>query len=79
MAIKTRTKHMLAGGALGALGLALVYELFQHRRDILRPLPPPGALHERHEEHERHGRREHEHQRGESARGEHGREREHGG
>jgi len=72
-----RTKHMVAGGAIGALALTLGYGLFRSRKEILR-LAEPRREHEKHEKrgkHEKHEKRG-KHRHDENDRGEYGRKHE---
>jgi hypothetical protein len=73
-----RTKHMAAGGVIGALALALGYSLYRSRKEILSPvLALPRSPHDEHEKHAKHKRR-HDDREG-NDRGEYGRKkRKHG-
>ncbi len=65
-----RTKHMLAGGALGALGVTLIYGIF-HRKDL--PFLPSGEHRHKHEhEHEENDRGEYGHEKKHHHKGHHG-------
>ena len=41
--LSPRTRHMLAGGALGALGVLVLGEIFGSRSAFAAPLPSPRA------------------------------------
>ena len=49
-----RTKHMAAGGVIGALALALGYGLYRSRKEILSPvLALPRSPHDEHDKRKR--------------------------